>query len=51
MSQKLKKRQEAIVALMRKLAAALWHVAQGRPFDSHLLFDVNRLSLSSTSGT
>lgn len=36
---------KAIVALMRKLAAALWHVAQGTPFDARKLFDLRRLKL------
>ena len=39
-----KVRKKAIVALMRKLIRALWHVAQGKPFDSMLLFDTRRLS-------
>jgi transposase len=36
---------KSVVALMRKLAMALWHVAQGSTFDSELLFDVQRLGL------
>jgi transposase len=36
----------AAVALMRKLAKALFHVARGATFDSHKLFDVRRLQLS-----
>lgn len=34
---------KAVVAVMRKLAAALWHVVRGAPFDSRLLFDTRRL--------
>jgi hypothetical protein len=29
----------AIVAVMRKLVRALWHVARGQPFDSSKLVD------------
>jgi transposase len=36
---------KAIVALMRKITAALWHVARGTPFDARKLFDVRRLKL------
>jgi transposase len=36
----------AIVALMRKLAKALYHVGRGAIFDSSKLFDVRRLQLS-----
>jgi transposase len=36
---------KAIVALMRKLAAGLWHVAKGNEFDSSRLFDIRRLKL------
>ena len=43
--QKLK----AVVALMRKLARALWHVARGQSFDPAKLFDTRRLDLSSNS--
>jgi transposase len=38
-------RSKAVVALMRKLTLALWHVAQGSTFDSTLLFDARRLAL------
>jgi transposase len=34
---------KAIIALMRKLAKALWHVARGKSFDSSKLFDVNHM--------
>ena len=34
---------KAVVALMRKLAKALWHVARGSEFDPTLLFDASRL--------
>jgi hypothetical protein len=37
---------KAVVALMRKLARALWHVARGASFDSSKLFDTRRLELS-----
>ena len=36
----------AAVALMRKLAKALYHVGRGATFDSSKLFDVRRLQLS-----
>ena len=36
----------AIIALMRKLIRALWHVARGENFDSTKLFDVKRLKLA-----
>ena len=35
----------AVVALMRKLVLALWHVARGATFDSARLFDARRLDL------
>lgn len=38
-------RSKAVVALMRKLTLALWHVARGSTFDSTLLFDTRRLAL------
>jgi len=37
----------AAVALMRKLAKALYHVGRGATFDSSKLFDVRRLSVAS----
>ena len=36
----------AVVALMRKLAASLYHVARGESFNSSRLFDVERLGLA-----
>jgi transposase len=39
------RRIKAIVAVMRKLARALWHVSSGNPFDSRLLFNARRLGL------
>lgn len=36
---------KAVVAVMRKMLLALWHVARGDTFDSTKLFDVRRLSL------
>ena len=35
----------AVVAVMRKLARALWHVARGNAFDAYKLFDARRLDL------
>jgi hypothetical protein len=37
---------KALVALMRKLAKALWHVSRGGTFDSSKLFDDARLGLA-----
>ena len=39
-------KQKAIIAVMRKLGKALWHVARGEPFDAGRLFDVARLDLA-----
>ena len=39
-------KMKAVVALMRKLLAGLFHVARGEKFDSSKLFDVNRLNLA-----
>lgn len=36
---------KAIVAIMRKLAGALWHVAKGSKFDARKLFDADRLGI------
>ncbi len=44
----IKVTQKALIALMRKLASALWHVAHGAVFDSSKLFDVTRLGLAQT---
>ena len=38
-----KVKNKAVIAVMRKLAKALWHVARGAEFDSRLLFDVRKL--------
>lgn len=38
-----KVRMRALIAVMRKLARALWHVARGNPYDAAKLFDVRRL--------
>jgi transposase len=38
-------KKKAIVAVMRKLARALFHVARGADFDATKLFDVRRLDL------
>jgi transposase len=37
---------KAVVALMRKLIRALWHVGQGQEFDSRRLFDTSRLVIT-----
>ena len=37
---------KAIVAIMRKLAKALWYVAQGVAFDSRKLFNRKALALA-----
>ena len=39
-------KNRAIVALMRKLIRALWHVGQGEAFDESKLFDLRRLKLA-----
>jgi transposase len=39
-------KMKALVALMRKLLAGLFHVARGQAFDSSKLFDVRRLELA-----
>lgn len=44
-----KNKQKALIALMRKLASALWHVARGAVFDSSRLFDTARLRLAPTN--
>ena len=41
-----KQKLKAVIALMRKLAAGLWHVARGAKFDSARLFDAERLGLA-----
>ena len=42
-------KQRAVVAVMRKLARAIFHVARGEEFDDHKLFDVRRLNLDAVS--
>jgi transposase len=37
---------KAIVAVMRKRALALWHLARGEAFDSRKLFDIRALGMS-----
>lgn len=37
---------KALVAVMRKLARALWHVARGDAFDAKKLFDARRLEVA-----
>jgi transposase len=44
-----KNKLRAVVAVMRKLTHALWHVARGARFDASKLFDVRRLKLSETT--
>lgn len=39
-------RMNAIVAVMRKLVRALWHVARGEAFDATKLFDTRKLGLA-----
>ena len=36
---------KAVTALMRKLALSLWHVAQGKRFDTSKLFDARALGI------
>ena len=43
------KKVAAVVAVMRKLARALFHVARGAEFDARKLFDVRRLDLMPAS--
>lgn len=38
-------KSSALVAVMRKLARGLWHVAKGEAFDATKLFDVRRLDV------
>jgi transposase len=44
-----KNKHRAIVAVMRKLTLALWHVARGSRFDATKLFDARRLKASKTT--
>jgi len=44
-----KTKHRAVVAVMRKVARALWHVARGSKFDASKLFDVRRLKLNETT--
>ena len=50
-SHKAKQSLKAVVALMRKLARALWHVGRGATFDPRKLFDTRRLGLSADAMT
>jgi transposase len=43
---KPKQKRIAVVALMRKLSRAMWHMSRGSVFDSTKLFDVRRLGLN-----
>ena len=38
-------RSNALVAVMRKLGMAIWHVVRGSPFDSRKLFDLKALGM------
>ena len=40
-----KRKLKGVVALMRKLASALWYVARGDAFDPAKLFDARRLGV------
>ena len=40
------KKAKGVIALMRKFAKALFHVARGAVFDSTKLFDISRLQLA-----
>ena len=40
------RRKKAIIAVMRKLAKALWYVGRGEALDTRKLFDVKRLGLA-----
>ena len=42
-------KSKAVVAIMRKLVLALWHVSGGQPFDSSRLFDTSRLKLTAVA--
>jgi transposase len=42
-------KQRAVVAVMRKLVRAIFHVARGDEFDDHKLFDVRRLDLDAVN--
>jgi len=50
-SHQAKQSLKAVVALMRKLARALWHVGRGASFDPRKLFDTRRLGLSADAIT
>ena len=39
-------KSKAIIAIMRKLVQALWHVSRGETFDSRRLFDTRHLGLT-----
>lgn len=41
--------RKALVAIMRKLTKALWHVRRGEVFDSKKLFNTSRLTIASAS--
>ena len=39
-------KMKSIAAIMRKIAASLWHVGRGSEFDASKLFDTSRLAIS-----
>lgn len=41
----------AVLAVVRKLVKAIWHVARGAPFDATKLFEVARLGLGADAAT
>jgi len=42
-------KKKAVIAIMRKLAKALWHVARGEQFDARKLVDVRRFRVEAMS--
>lgn len=45
------KKMKALIAVMRKLAKALWHLGRGAEFDARKLFDVSILNVSANVAT
>jgi transposase len=48
-SYKAEEKNKALVAVMRKLCRAIFHIAKAEPFDATKLFDTRRLNLAPTS--
>lgn len=48
-SYKAEEKNKALVAVMRKLCRAIFHIAKGETFDAKKLFDTRRLNLASTA--